>query len=256
MTLEEKVQELIRSANSGVPARRIDIKGSGNSLRRLLCGSKLGAKKIEEMYANLLVYRQFELEQKTQQQLNISADPSLSTDEKRTLILEAVEKGIPKGRIDPKGGGKGVTRLQQSRSVCDQKLDEMYLNLLSFAGHRIQNHSISPSCSSCDRLLEKVNSLESVISSLFDRIVSFESGIEKLQQQLDQKKSLLSKPSKILGVPLLRKTDVIHGKKYCRWYGLYSDNGKRSWIYIGKDVSKAKDKIQSWLLAHSKRSSS
>jgi hypothetical protein len=255
MTLEEKIQEIIRAVNSGVPARRIDIKGCGNSVRRLLCGSKPGARKVEEMHANLLAFRQFELQEKTEQQLNLSLDPTLTRQQKQNIILEAVEKGIPKGRIDPKGGGKGIKRIQLGGNVSDQKLDEMYLNLLCVAGHRFQGDSISPTCSSCNPLKEKVCSLEHIISSLFDRITSLEGGIEKFQKELDQKKASNSKSPKILGVTLVRKTDVVHGKKYCRWYGLYTDNGKRYWIYIGKDVSKAKDKIHSWLLAHSKRSS-
>jgi hypothetical protein len=250
MDLDEKRQAIIHAANAGVPLRRLDIKGQGNSVRRLLNGSLLGARKIEEMYANLVAYQEFELQQRTQQQLNLSPDPSLTNEQKRNLILEAAEKGIPKGRLDPKGGGKGVTRLQRGGNVSPEKLDEMYLNLLTCAGHRVEHDSISPTCPSCHRLTEKIKSLELVISSLFDRIASLEAGMQKLQKELDQKKELDSKPPKILGVSLTRKTDVVHGQKYSRWYGLYNLNGKRCWIYVGKDVANAKAKIQSWLDSH------
>ena len=96
----------------------------------------------------------------------------------------------------------------------------------------------------------KVKSLEILISSLLGRVASLEAGMQKLQKDLDQKKESNKKPPKILGVSLLRKTDVVHGQKYSRWYGLYNLNGKRCFIYIGKDVSKAKAKIQSWLDSH------
>jgi len=250
MNLEEKLQAIVQAAHSAVPFKRIDIKGQGNAVRRLLDGSQPCPRKIEEMYANLLAYQEFELQTRTQQQLNISPDATLTLQQKRNLILEALQKGIPKSRLDTKGGGKAPTRLQRGHNVSTQKLDEMYLNLLSFAGHRVEHDSISPTCPSCHRLTEKVKSLELIISSLFDRIVSLEAGVQKLQKELDLKKELDSKPPKILGVTLLRKTDVVHGRKYSRWYGLYYLNGKRVWIYIGKDVSKAKSKIQSWLDSH------
>ncbi len=250
MNLDEKRQAIIQAANRSVPLRRLDIKGQGNSVRRLLKGSLLGARKIEEMYANLVAYQGFELQPRTQQQINLTPDPNLSSDQKRNLIVDAALKGIPKGRIDPKGNGKGVTRLQHGGNVGHAKLDEMYLNLLGCAGHRVERDSISPLCPSCNRLAQKVTSLELVISSLLDRFTSLEGGIQKLQKELHLKKELDSKPPKILGVSLTRKTDVVHGQKYSRWYGLYNLNGKRSWIYIGKDVSKAKAKIQAWLDSH------
>lgn len=250
MTLEEKKQEILRAANSAeIPFRRIDIKGGGNSVRRLLEGSQPTPQKLEEMYANLLAYRQFDLQQKTQQQLNLSPDPHLTFQQKKDLILEAHQKGIPQARLDPQGG-KAVTRLKQGKNVSEQKLDDMYLNLLQVAGHRVENSSISDDCPSCNRLLQKASSLEHLISSLFDRISSLEVGVEKLQKELDQKKSLPSKTTKILGVSLVRKTDVIRGKKYPRWYGLHKHHGKRCWIYIGNDLSKAKSKIQAWFNSH------
>jgi len=249
MNLEQKIQQIREAANTGVPLNRIDIKGSGNAARRLIAGGKSSPKKVEEMFGNLLAFRQFELQQRNQQHLDILPDPSLSNDQKRNLILEAVSKGIPKGRIDSKGGGKAVTRLQRGYNVTQPKLDDMYLNLLSFAGHHVDHSSFASSCPSCHRLSEKVHSLDSIISSLFDRIASLEAALALLHKALDQKKAA-SKPPKILGASLVRKTDIIHGKKYSRWYALYSLLGKRHFIYIGNDVSKAKAKIQAWLDSH------
>jgi hypothetical protein len=111
MDLDEKRQAIIHAANTGVPLRRLDIKGQGNSVRRLLNGSQLGARKIEEMYANLVAYQQFELQQRTQQQLNLSPDPNLTNEQKRNLIVEAAEKGIPTL-------GEKSRKLPRFRSFC------------------------------------------------------------------------------------------------------------------------------------------
>jgi len=247
MTIEEKVQEIIRATNSGVPLNRIDIKGHGGAARRILQGSKVGVQKIEEMYANLLAFSELGTQKKAQATGNIPPAPSVSREQKIELILESVKKGILKTHLDPKGHGKGIDRLQQGGKVSDNKLDEMYRNFLAVNGQRAEKHSATDDW---DCLVRKVKSQEILVSSLLDRIASLEAGMQKLQKDLNQKKESDKKPPKILGVSLLRKTDVVHGQKYSRWYGLYKLNGKRCFIYIGKDVSKAKAKIESWLNSH------
>ncbi len=250
MTFEEKIQEILCAANSGVPLNRIDIKGHGDATRRILKGGKPGAKKIEEMYANLLTFRELETHKKTQQSLNVSHASDLNREQKITLILEAIQNGTHKSYLDPKGHGKGITRLQQGRNVSDTKIDEMYRNVLSFAGKKVAHNSLSSTCPSRNRPMDKATSVEIVISKLLERIACLEVGMQKLQKEIDKKKESNIKPPKVLGVSLLRKTDVVHGQKYSRWYGVYNLNHKRSFIYIGKDVSKAKEKIQAWLDTH------
>lgn len=248
MTIEKKLQEIIRAAKSGMPLSQIDVKGHGGSARRILQGSKVGTQKIEEMYANLVAFHELRTQKKAQAPGNIFPALSATREQKIKLIVESVKKGIPKVHLDPKGHGKGIERLQQGGKVSDNKLDEMYRNLLVVNDQRAEKHSATSDA--WDYLVKKVKSQEILVASLFDRIASLEAGMEKLQKDFEQKKESDKRPPKILGVSLLRKTDVVHGQKYSRWYGLYNLNGKRCFIYIGKDVSKAKAKIESWLNSH------
>ena len=89
-----------------------------------------------------------------------------------------------------------------------------------------------------------------------NKVRSLEHICNKQKQQIkelsDQQAYSKAKPLEVLGLTITLKTDIIKGKKYKRWYAIFKDNNKRRLIYIGKDRTKAQEKITAWFERNNK----
>ena len=247
----QKLRVILDAVNEGMHHNVIDPAGNGGSVRRLLRGGMPTTKKIDQMHANVLAYQKEQLIITKPMLPKVDPDASLDKQQKIDLILQAVQAGIPHAKIDTAGYGKSVRRLLDGKGVLPNTLDLMYANLLQLLGHSLPPDSAEPFVSKKQvaSLQQQVSSLQSLLASAFDQIQRLETSVAVLQNQLQppEKKNT----TKILGATILRKTDVIRGKKYPRWYALYLDvNNKRRWIYIGNHLSCAKDKILAWFQRH------
>lgn len=173
----------------------------------------------------------------------------MTKQEKVQAIKEALLAGVPKRKIDKKGRGYSAYRLLSGKGNTDKKIDEMYENLIIFRNNGVgvksqavaQEEPALVQSNSQEGLEKRVKDQEIEIAGLKKRLES----LEKAAQKQEEKKKKPAK--KILGVPITQKTDIVGGRKYVRWYGYKQQNGKRRWIYIGKDFSQAFPKISAFL---------
>ena len=91
-----------------------------------------------------------------------------------------------------------------------------------------------------------VRQLYAKLEELERRIYLLEKENKELKKMIDtpnvgQKNTL--KSERILGYRVFQNTTVSNGKTYIRWYAWI--NGKK--VYIGKDKSKAEEKIKAYL---------
>lgn len=246
----KKLEVILEAANSGMPHNAINPIGNGGSIRRLLKGGTPKPEKIDEMYNNVIDYQQKQLLEKKEQFIILNPHEQRTDEEKKALILQAVESGILKSKIDPKGWGKSINRLIAGQGVLPVTLDMMYSNLLAILGYT--DASSVPELSakqSYSNLQNQISSLQNVVTSLVDKVNLLETAISVLQTQLGSHEK--HTPHRVLGTSLILKEDRVKGKKYRRWYALYTDrHNRRRWIYVGSNVSKAKDKILSWFERH------
>lgn len=164
----------------------------------------------------------------------------MTKEEKVSLIKQALLSGVPKRKIDIRGRGYSAIRLLSGLNNTDKKIDEMYENLLKFRNKDVEQ-SKAPAPAK-EELAQRVKEQELEITSLKSRLEFLEKAIQPIQIAGDKKRT-----RKVLGIPITQKTDIVGGRKYVRWYGYTKHNGKRRWIYIGKDLLLAEAKITAWL---------
>lgn len=243
MNIDEKIEKIVEASLQGIPRNQIDIKGAGRRVRNILAGKRPMDATIEEMYENVLAYQKKQLLGK----LNpIKADLSLSMAEKKAIIIRYAAKGVPKIEIDVAGRGSSVRSLEKGIRVSEEKLNQMYLNLVSYLekGQCAKINYISTE----EQLRAKIRTMENMMSGLIDRINCMEVAMGEMQKKLNIKENKKNKMKKtVMGLPVFLKTDIVRGKKYQRWYASYKENGRSYRIYIGEDIKRAKTKITCWL---------
>lgn len=258
MTLEEKVEEIKKAAQSGVAKRRIDVKGNGVNMRKVLKGIKVSEQCIEEMYANLLKYRENPAASKARREKYRNASPEVPQKEKVKAIRKAVKSGAKKNDLDPFGGGDAIRKLERGKAVGLAKINEMYANLLSLRAAKTQVEQKTkgrkrgavkmPSPRQSKNKTAAAKATVEIPSSSNVQIATLLEKIRILEEKVGQLSGAVNprEPLKVLGLTVTQKVDIVKGKKYRRWYAIARENGKRRWIYIGKDVKKAEEKIQAW----------
>lgn len=255
-TLNEKIHAIVNALNGGMPKNKIDRIGNGGAVRTILKGGRPEERKIEEMYANVVVYQEKKVE-RSQFKIKVPPKADLTRQEKEQVLIDAMKNGIPKSTLDKKCKGASAARLQQGARVRLSKIDTMYDNLLSFLGYASQQTKEGQGAGHENYLKEKVRTLEMMVSSLFEQTTALKAQVQTLQAQ-QQSFSHLPQPKKktrtILGISIVQKTDKVRGKAYKRWYGTYRANGKQRWIYIGNDLSLAQQKISAALLHEGQQS--
>jgi len=324
MTLKEKVEEIRKAVESGVPKRRIGIGGNGAAVRKLLKGEEVASEIIEEIYANLQSYRENPNERRARREKYRDSHPTVSKGEKAKAIKNAVQSGVAKGKLDPFGGGDAVRKLMKDKPIGDVKINEMYANLLAIdeslkiesehctksstlqtqetqkasaivpqkegkaqrkaaqktqkspvsheskskkvLGAREEKATVSPTkerktkeksrkvsgqkeqaSESDGQLHKKVLQQEKQIAELTAKVTHLEETVREITEFMGSNKR---RPIKVLGITVTQKTDKVGDKKYRRWYGIYrgvDGKAKARWIYIGKDVTRAEEKIKAWL---------
>lgn len=322
MTLNEKVQEIKKAVKSGVPKRRIGINGNGTKVRKLFAGEKVSDEDIEEMYANLLAYRETPNERRARREKYRNSHPGTSKEEKVKAIKKAAQSGMAKERLDPFGGGNAVRKLLQNESVGATKINEVYANLLAMDNslkmesesctkrlktQETQKAPVTPKKASTKaqkspvsserktknvleareekatvppkkehkakeksqkvssqrektpesdgQLHKKVLQQEKQIAELSAKVSHLEETVREITEFMGSNKK---RPMKILGITVTQKTDKVGDKKYRRWYGIYrgvDGKAKARWIYIGKDVTRAEEKIKAWLEKNERKQS-
>lgn len=274
MTREEKVEAIKKAVKGGVAKRRIDLEGNGAKVRQLLKGKNLSEKCIERIYGSLLEYQKNPgyKPQKARREKYLDMHPEVPAKEKKKTILKAIKSGVKKNHLDPFGGGDAVRKIEKNHKVGIAKINEMYANLLSmekkvaktFSGKKtnkqkmpskktnaVQEKETSKDsekdprkrdCALGDYLNLEILKQNRQIVLLLEKVQILENKIEELFGTVTPKT-----PLKVLGLTVTQKQDVVKGRKYRRWYAIYRKNGTRRWIYIGKDINKAEEKIRSWL---------
>lgn len=238
----DKIQQILSVYNSGMPINKIDPIGGGSSVRTLLKGGNPTDRKVNQMYLNVVAYRKQTMKDV---KLNLALAPSasLTVFQKRQILIDAALSGIPKSTINPKSHGASVTRLLEGKPVWPKTLERMYSNLLDYAGYNEDQSDTGESF-----YKQKIQLLEETLLSVVDQMQVLETQMGLLQSQLNSLNHL-PKPNessarKICGLTVIQKTDRVKGRAYKRWYAIDNRTSKRRFIYIGKDLSKAKDKIQ------------
>ena len=318
MTLKEKVEEIRKAVESGVPKRRIGIGGNGAAVRKLLNGEEVASEIIEKIYANLQSYRENPNERKARREKYRDSHPTVSREEKVKTIKKAVKSGVAKGKLDPFGGGDAVRKLMKDKPVGVVKINEVYANLLAIESEHCRKSSpqktqetrkasavvaqkegeaqkkaaskaqktlvsrerttqkvseakeekatVSPkkerkakeksrkvpgqkekTSESDGQLHKKILQQEKEIAELSAKVTSLEETVREITEFMGSNKR---RPMKVLGITVTQKTDKVGDKKYRRWYGIYrgvDGKAKARWIYIGKDVTRAEEKIKAWL---------
>lgn len=243
----EKIAEIRSAYESGMNIKSIDPIGNGSSFRVILKGGRPTDKKIDEMYANALKYRE---EMMALAKLKLEMNPETNNrQEKEQAILTAVKCGIAKSKLDAKSKGYSITRLEKGAALKPKTIDRIYKELVKiflFDSTDTSSQGQTP-VNSTER---KIKALEVMVSSLLAQVTSQQQEIRRQQEKINslEKKYTSSNTSKktrkIAGITVLIKKDKIRGVYHSRWYGSCKDQqGKRIFIYIGKDLSKAKEKI-------------
>lgn len=256
MTLKEKVEEIKRAIGSGLAKRRIDVKGNGANVRKVLEGRKVSEERVEEMYAKLLENRENPDAGKERLAKYRNTHAEVPPKEKVRVIRKAVRSGMAKNALDPFGGGDAVRKLEKGKGVGAAKINEMYANLLS--QKEVVAQTAAPKKTkggkrgmASEKGLAKDKARGGTatdempneqITALLQKVRILEDKVGQLSEAVNPKL-----PLKVLGLTVTQKRDIVKGKKYRRWYAIYRKDGARRWIYIGKDVKKAEEKIQSWL---------
>lgn len=258
MTINEKAEEIKKAVQSGLPKRTIDMKDNGVKVRLLLKGKRVSEECIEEIYSNLLKYRENPCEARVRLEKYSNSHPEVPQKEKVNAIRKAIKSGTKKNDLDPFGGGDAVRKLEKGKSVGSGKINEMYANLLfqkkgaskpapersAKGGKKRKSTTGTGQASKKRQAKEKASYFEQKeqIATLLEKVRILEEKVGELSVAVNPRT-----PLKVLGLTVTQKLDIVKGKKYRRWYAIYRANGTRQWIYVGKDVSKAEEKIQSWL---------
>jgi hypothetical protein len=274
MSPKEKVKEIKKAVKSGVAKRRIDVQGNGVNVRKVLKGEKVSEECIEQMYANLLECRENPRASKARRERYSNLHPEVPPKEKVKAISKAVETGIKKTDLDPFGGGDAVRKVLRGQAVGCAKINEMYANWLSLkeeAGQTVpekktkgrkrrvpksgqvqssKKRQAKDKASSGNARVELPSSGDEHIRILEqnEQIASLQEKVRILEEKVAELSVAVNPrtPLKVLGLTVTQKLDIVKGRKYRRWYAIYRENGTRRWIYIGKDLKKAEEKIQSW----------
>lgn len=246
MNIEDKIQQILNAYKSGMQKKKIDPTGNGSSVKTLLKGGKPTVRKIEQMYINVLTHQKQEVKA-NELSLSLAPSESLNRYQKEAILIQAIQAGIPKDKINPTSHGGSIKRLLEGKRLRAQTINDMYRNLLDHLGY-----SDNSSDSSEEQFYkQKIKSLEMIVLSLTTQIQTLESQLQSLQTQFKSFSHLPQPDSKavrkISGLTIIQKTDIVKGRSYKRWYAIYKKDRKRHFLYIGKDLANAQQKIKSAL---------
>ena len=242
--MDIKIQEILYASKNGMPKNKIDPKGDGAGVRSLERGRKVTQAKIDRMYRNVLDYGK-RIDPIIAFRLRVDIDKTLTVQEKRELIKEAVSSGFPRNQIE-KNSHSLIGRLLNGQPMRDSTIHRLYDNLLTFLGYNIQEEKSQLQIKSAP---ERIRVLENLTFKSLKEINALKAEIVYLKILLQKQQKASTNPPKkrrkILGIPVRLCSSKSNGKTYKRWYG-FPKNGKK--IYIGSTLTNAEQKIRAGLL--------
>jgi len=189
----------------------------------------------------------------------------MNYDQKVYRILKA-SKIFPKKKIDPKGKGSTINKLEQGKPVTENKINEIYnlvLELEAEQTYEQKNKQIpEQKTEQNERQNEKIpeqkteqNRLDEIEAKL-QRIVSRLTVLEWKFKEYKQNPVSIEEPKQkqsIYGFSIKRTAIQSAGRTYQVYKAFRSIKGIGLSIYIGQDISKAKKKITSYLKKNRKK---
>lgn len=197
----------------------------------------------------------------------------METQEKIKAILEAVENGISKSALDPDSKGSTIVKIKKGIKSKPETIDRIYNNLLNLQAGKanlqaekaiegpekesitpsitVQKDAIAPSITEERKVMERIEVLEQENAELKNRLAELTKTVESIKLQKES----------ITPSVTLQRTEIpgikIHESRNClgfsiskdskgRHYGVKRINGTLTSVYIGKDLSKAEQKIKSY----------
>lgn len=246
--MDSKIQKILEACKHGMPKKVVDPQGNGAAVRALEKGRKVTKAKLEKMYNNVLAYEK-DAATASYFKLKLNPDAELTTEQKRKVLKEAVANGISKSKIESSSHGV-MDRLLSDGIMREATIDRLYNNLLAIFGYNIEIE-LESSKKKVKSAPERIRSLEEYTVSLLERVKHLEDEIKRLNNLVQKSTQTATRsakrPRKILGLTVTQKSSKTHGKTYKRWYAIAKKDGKRKMIYIGNDLSQAKEKIQKGL---------
>ena len=238
---KEKIKFVLEAYHCGMPINKIDPKGHGNGVRRLLAGKQVKVKTLDFMYQNVVnLGFMYNIIVPNEYKVEVYKN-ELNRAQKIKKVSIALENGVPKSKLDVTGHGDSIDKLE---TISDKKLHEIYNNLTAIEeSKRVSVDQKLKTEIDIDILKEQVKLLTNKVRSLEQICNKQKQQIKELSNQQAYSKA---KPLKVLGLTITLKTDIIRGTGYKRWYAIFKDNNKRRLIYIGKDRTKAQEKITAW----------
>jgi len=159
----------------------------------------------------------------------------MTKEEKIIRIKIAIKNGISKIKLDPKGHGNALRRLEKNFPITAEKLEEIFINLqkLETKGKKEIKQ---------EKFILEQNKEIKILKEIICKLEN------NLKAAKDEKTLIKRKPKKVLGLTIIIKTNKTRKYKYIRYYALYKDKEKNKYshIYIGKDINKAEEKIKAW----------
>ncbi len=173
-------------------------------------------------------------------------------------ILNAIKNREVSARIiDKIGKGANITRIRRGESVSETKVQEIYKKLEEKRsgleetlleeprGKLEENNQIFKALEETrgklEESLEENTRLKKEITTYEIRVVELKEQLKELEE-IQQKRQEKTR-EKVLGFTLVQKSD--HGKLY--WYAFKMYRKKMCWVYIGKEKSEARVKIEEWM---------
>ena len=180
----------------------------------------------------------------------------MEIEEMKKAILAAIKNGEVSGRkIDKKGKGANISRMKKGIVVGEKVIREIQKLLEETTGkleEKLLEENRNPQKISKEleetrgklcKSLEEISQLKRVNTTNEIKIIELKAEIKKLEQKQPKLLEETRGKEKVLGLSLVQKTD--HGQLY--WYAFKMYQSKMHWVYIGKDKSKAREKIEKWL---------
>jgi len=252
MTPKEKQKAIVKAIEKGVPKQRINPENCGKLARKLVRGKNVDDEKIEQMYQNLIEYHNNPDKYKKLNESYRNYMPEVPMRKKIQQIIDAVQSGVAKSHLDPQGNGDAVRKMLKGKRVGDGKVNEVYARLLKLRGKKT---TIEPSppvrkeegVLGIGELVKKIYEQNKELETLKSQLACLQKQVTQLANENKGQERTKKQKIKVLGISVVEKTDIIRGKKYKRWYGTFRKNGKQHWIYIGVDITKAREKIRNYL---------
>ena len=168
----------------------------------------------------------------------------MNLEQKKRKILEASRK-FSKRKLDPKGKGKEIKKLEDGKSVTESKVTEIYNRVWELESEQRGKQK--------DKQTPKQNYLreiEAKLEILEDRITLIEWELKQYKQNSNPVLPDRRKPEhkqRLYGFSIKRTTTKTEGKTYEVYKAFLSIKGIGLHVYIGRDITKAREKIIAYL---------